>query len=166
MFALYACTLIEMWQRLLILNISLDSGVLGKAVRNNGRWTVVVSSVGDRRVVYICLSLKMSNQAPRGHQLCPLRRCYREDGGLRLLLMIRLSNKRCKGQLVVFKVSLHCLEICYAHVVTCLVLRNPKLCLATPCSFFCKCIRLVSDVHTTGSGLPDLPDAPSSGGAD
>jgi hypothetical protein len=53
---LYASILIAKWQRLVDLNISWDSDVLGKVIRKRGMFTVVVPSAGDRRVVDICLT--------------------------------------------------------------------------------------------------------------
>jgi hypothetical protein len=47
----------EMWQRLDNLNISRDVAVLGSVFRNKGRCFIVAPSVGDRRVVVICLML-------------------------------------------------------------------------------------------------------------
>jgi hypothetical protein len=51
----------EMWQRLVRWKISCDFAVLGKVMRNKGRFLVVaVSSEDDRRVVVICLTLRTS----------------------------------------------------------------------------------------------------------
>jgi hypothetical protein len=55
--ALYAFTLIALWQRLLSLNISWDFDVLGEVIRKRGIFTVAVPSEGERRVVDICLTL-------------------------------------------------------------------------------------------------------------
>jgi hypothetical protein len=51
-----------MWQRLGRLKMSCDFAVLGKVIRNKGRFLVVDSSEGDLRVVVICLTLTMSNR--------------------------------------------------------------------------------------------------------
>jgi hypothetical protein len=50
----------EMWQSLDSLKISCDFAILGSVIRNKGRGFVVVPSVGDRRVVVICLTLLTS----------------------------------------------------------------------------------------------------------
>jgi hypothetical protein len=55
--ALYASTLIAIWQRLVSLNISWDFDVLGKVIRKRGMFIMSVPSAGDRRVVDICLTL-------------------------------------------------------------------------------------------------------------
>jgi hypothetical protein len=54
---LYASTLIAIWQRLLSLNTSWDSEVLGKVIMKRGMFTVVVPSAGDRRLADIFLTL-------------------------------------------------------------------------------------------------------------
>jgi hypothetical protein len=59
--ALYASTLIAIWQRLFSFNITWDFVVLGKVVRKRGLFTMVVSSAGERQVADICLRLKTSN---------------------------------------------------------------------------------------------------------
>jgi hypothetical protein len=53
----YAFTLIAIWQRLVILNITWNIDVLGKVIRKRRKFTVVGPSAGDRRVVDICLTL-------------------------------------------------------------------------------------------------------------
>jgi hypothetical protein len=50
----------EMWQRLDNLKISWDFADLGRVMRNNGRVFVDAPSVGDRRTVFICLTLMTS----------------------------------------------------------------------------------------------------------
>jgi hypothetical protein len=55
--ALYASTLIAIWQRLVSFIISWDFVVLGKVMRKRGRFTVDVPSAGDQREVDICLTL-------------------------------------------------------------------------------------------------------------
>jgi hypothetical protein len=45
------------WQRLVSLNTSWDSDVLGEVIRKKGMFTVVVPSGGDRWVADICLKL-------------------------------------------------------------------------------------------------------------
>jgi hypothetical protein len=46
-----------MWQRLGSLKISWDFAVLGKVIRNKGRFLVTAPSVDDRRMVVNCLIL-------------------------------------------------------------------------------------------------------------
>jgi hypothetical protein len=58
--ALYACTLIATWQRLGRWKISWDFAVLSKVTRNMGRFMILDSSGGDRRVAVICLTLPTS----------------------------------------------------------------------------------------------------------
>jgi hypothetical protein len=55
--ALYASTLIAIWQRLVSLNISQDFDILGKVIRKRGIFTLVVPSKCHRRVADICLTL-------------------------------------------------------------------------------------------------------------
>jgi hypothetical protein len=43
----------DMWQRLGSLKMSWDFAVLGRVIRNKGRFLVVVSSEGDLRVVVV-----------------------------------------------------------------------------------------------------------------
>jgi hypothetical protein len=47
----------EMWQRLDNLKIAWDFADLGSVMRKNGTVFVDASSVGDRRIVVICLTL-------------------------------------------------------------------------------------------------------------
>jgi hypothetical protein len=49
-----------MWQRTVKGKITWDFAVLGKVMRNRGRFLDRVPSDGDRRVVDICLTLMMS----------------------------------------------------------------------------------------------------------
>jgi hypothetical protein len=55
--ALYASTLIAVWLKLVSLYISCEFVVIGKVIRKRGRFTVVVPSEGDRRVVNLSLTL-------------------------------------------------------------------------------------------------------------
>jgi hypothetical protein len=55
--SLYACALVEIWQRLFSLKISWDFDILGKVIRKRGMFIVVVSSAGDGWLVDICLTL-------------------------------------------------------------------------------------------------------------
>jgi hypothetical protein len=54
---LYASNLIAIWQRLVSLNTSWESEVLGKVIRKSGIFVVVVPVAGDQRVADICLTL-------------------------------------------------------------------------------------------------------------
>jgi hypothetical protein len=55
--ALYASTLIAVWLKLVSLYISCDFVFIDEVIRKRGRFTVVVPSEGDRRVVNLCLTL-------------------------------------------------------------------------------------------------------------
>jgi hypothetical protein len=54
---LYASILIAMWQRLGRWKISWDFAVLGKVTRKRGRFIILDSSGGDRRVVVMMNSI-------------------------------------------------------------------------------------------------------------
>jgi hypothetical protein len=51
----------DMWQRHGSLKMSCDLALLGRVIRNKGRFLVLVSLEGDLRVVVICLTLTTSN---------------------------------------------------------------------------------------------------------
>jgi hypothetical protein len=84
--ALYASTLIAVWQRLVSLNISWDSDGLGKVIRKRGRFTGDVSSVGDRRVANICLTLITSK--PRSTNPSEMSSTGVIDGRCRMIAFI------------------------------------------------------------------------------
>jgi hypothetical protein len=54
--ALYASTLIALWQKFGKHNISCTFAILGKVTRKRGRFMILDSAGGDRRVAVICLT--------------------------------------------------------------------------------------------------------------
>jgi hypothetical protein len=84
--ALYASTLIVISQRFFSLNISWDFDFLGKVIRKRGKFTVDIPSVGDRRVIDICLTLITSN--PRFTNPSQMSSAGVETGSYRIKVII------------------------------------------------------------------------------
>jgi hypothetical protein len=105
----------EMWQRLGRLKMSCDFAILGKVIRNKGRFLVVDSSEGDLRVVVICLTLTTSNSRLSSPSEISLAGVL--SGRWRITAFMGfwdLGEKGIVGKAVLGKVGFHGFEIRHA----------------------------------------------------
>jgi hypothetical protein len=79
-----------MWQRLGRRKISWDFAVLGKVIRNRGRFVILGSSGDDRREVVICLTLNTSKPSSTSPSDISTARVFK--GKWRITALIGLSD--------------------------------------------------------------------------
>jgi hypothetical protein len=100
-----------MWQGLGRWKISWDFAVLGKVTKKRGRFIVLDSSGGDRRVVVICLTLTTSK--PRLTSPSQMSSAGVFGGRWRITAFIGFSDLRKseKGEVIPFEVGFYCEKI-------------------------------------------------------
>jgi hypothetical protein len=103
----------EMWQALGRLKISCDFAVLGKVMRNNGRFLVVVLLEGDRRVVVICLTLTTSAQVYQSFRNVLCRAIGREVTYHCFYGLLGLWKEGVIGEVIVGEVGFDGFEVCH-----------------------------------------------------
>jgi hypothetical protein len=156
-----------MWQRLDKRKISCDFAVLGRVMRNRGRFIILDSSGVERRVAVICLTLKMSK--PRLTRPSEISSAAVLSGRWRITSLMGFSDfgdEGVVGQVWAVKVGFHGLEIRHAaRDDSCSVSCATELELFIYHTFSCVCsrIKLTADVRIIVGGPPALAGAASCG---